>query len=197
MSNADSTIATILAAAETLFVQNAYADVSMRELAHAANVSTGALYHHFPSKEKLYYAMFRAYMDRMRGATLAATPPDGSCRARLRALTRVFLSLPPNERQVMGLVRRDVNVFRGRLRAGLVRAYQGAVPELVEAVLADAIRRKELRKQDARWLAWAYVAIVETTLGDYAQETLGSVERQLDAVLDLFLRGAASGSDLR
>ena len=52
------------AAAEKLFVEKNYADVSMRDIAQAAGVSTGALYHHFPAKDKLYYAMLTAYNPR-------------------------------------------------------------------------------------------------------------------------------------
>lgn len=187
--HSEATVAAILAAAETLFVTRNYADVSMREIADAARVSTGALYHHFPGKEKLYYAMLTAYMSRMQQATFDAIPESGSCRERLRELTRAFLVTPPAQRAMMRLVRRDLNALNGRMRAGIVRAYQVAVPDLVEQVLRDAIKNKEIKNQDARWLAWAYVAIVETTLSEYARKKLGSVNARLDAALDLFLQG--------
>jgi AcrR family transcriptional regulator len=190
MANTESTIAAILSAAETLFVEKTYADVSMRNIADAAEVSTGALYHHFPSKENLYYAMLTAYMERVKQATVEATPLDGSCRERLRALTRVYLALPPLQRNVMRLVRRDLNAFNGEMRQGIVRAYQEAVPDLVEQVLTDAIHKNELKPQDARWLAWTFVAIVETILSEYAQTHLGNMNVRLDAALDLFLEGA-------
>jgi AcrR family transcriptional regulator len=191
MSNRDSTLAAILAAAEKLFVEKNYADVSMRDIAHAARVSTGALYHHFPGKERLYYAMLTAYLSHVKQATLAATPPTGACRERLRALTRAFLDLRPARRKVMRLVRRDLGVFNGRMRDGLVRAYQQAVPDLVEQVLQEAMKNGELEPQDPRWLAWAYVGIIETTLGDYARAHLGATEARLETALDLFLEGAA------
>ncbi|OQY97194.1 MAG: hypothetical protein B6D41_04030 [Chloroflexi bacterium UTCFX4] len=197
MSNSDATIAAILAAAEKLFVERNYADVSMRDLGVAARVSTGALYHHFPSKEKLYYAMFTAYMARVKQTTLDALPLTGSCRERLRALTRVYLAMRPAQRNVMRLVRRDLNAFNGRMREGMVRAYQGAVPDLAEHVLRDAIKNREIKNQDARWLAWAYVAIVETTLGEYARQNLGNEAARLDAALDLFLEGARCGQQRR
>lgn len=164
----------------------------MRDIAAAANVSTGALYHHFPSKEKLYYAMLTDYMARVKQATLDATPAAGPCRERLRALTRVYLALPPARRSVMRLVRRDLGVFNGKMRQGIIRAYQSAVPALVEQVLRDAIKHREIAKQDARWLAWAYVAIIETTLGEYAQAQLGNVEARLETALTLFLEGATA-----
>ena len=189
MANSDTTIAAIFSAAEKLFVEKNYADVSMRGIAQAANVSTGALYHHFPSKDKLYAAMLIAYMERIRTLTIDAIPAQGPCRERLRALTRVFLALRPAQRNVMRLLRRDANAFKGRTRENMVRAYQSAVPDLVEQVLADAIKRGEIKKQDTRWLAWAYVALVETTLSEYAQQRLGNLDARLDAVLDLFLDG--------
>lgn len=190
MTRTESTIALILAAAEKLFVEKTYAGVSMRDIAAAAEVSTGALYHHFPGKEQLYYAMLTAYMTRVKMASLAAIPDGKPCRERLRALTCVYLSMRPAQRSLMRLVRRDLNVFQGKLRQGIVRAYQDAVPDLVERVLADAMKNKEIRTADPRWLAWAYVAIVETTLGEYAQSHLGTVDDRLDAALDLFLDGA-------
>jgi AcrR family transcriptional regulator len=190
LNKSESTIASIPSAAEEMFVRRTYAGVSMREIAEAAQVTTGALPHHFPSKEKLYYEMMTAYLGRVRQASVEATPPDGDCREKLRLLTRVFLALPPEQRGLMNLVRRDINVFKGRTREGLVRAYQATVPDLVEAVVRDGIRRGEVKRRDARWLAWAYVAIIETTLADHAEHKLGTMDERLDDALNLFLHGA-------
>jgi AcrR family transcriptional regulator len=192
LTKSEYTVVSILGAAEELFVRRAYADVSMRDLAEAAEVTTGALYHHFPSKEKLYYTMLTAYLGRVRQASLEAIPVAGNCRDKLRALTQVFLALPPEQRGLMALVRRDSHVFPDRTRQGIVRAYQATVPDLVEQVVRAGIQRGELKRRDARWLAWTYVAIVETALTGYAEHALGSLDERLDAALDLFLEGAAA-----
>src|SRR5579859_3498557 len=133
LTKSETTVGTILAAAEELFVRRAYADVSMRDIAEAAEVTTGALYHHFPSKEKLYYEMLTAYLGRVRQASLEAIPPSGNCREKLRRLTRVFLALPLDQRGLMALVRRDSHVFQGRTRKGIVRAYQATVEHMAVA----------------------------------------------------------------
>lgn len=190
LTKAETTIAAIFAAAEDLFVRRNYADVSMRDIAEAAAVTTGALYHHFPSKEKLYLEMIRADLERKRQAMIEATPPNGSCREKLRGLTAAFLGMPAERRNVMRLVRRDINVFKGRARESIVNAYQQALPKLVEPLLREGMARDELKKQDPRWLAWVYIAIVETTLAEYAEAKLGGLEARLDAVLDQFLEGA-------
>ena len=194
LTRSETTVASILSAAEELFVRRAYADVSMRDLAEAAEVTTGALYHHFPSKEKLYYAMLTAYLGRVRQASLDAIPATGNCRDKLRALTRVFLALPAGQRGLMALVRRDGHVFQGRTRQAIVRAYQATVPDLVEQVVREGIQRGELKHRDPRWLAWTYVAIVETALTDYAEHALGGLDARLNAALGLFLEGAAAAA---
>jgi len=192
LTKSETTVAAILAAAEDLFVRRTYADVSMRDIAQAAAVTTGALYHHFPSKEKLYYEMMTAYLARVRQSSLEAVAPGGDCREKLRGLTWVFLALPPEQRGLMNLVRRNINVFKGRTREGIVRAYQATVPDLVEAIIHDGIAAGQVKRRDARWLAWAYVAIVETTLADYAEHQLGATAERLDAALELFWEGAGT-----
>ncbi|MBL8032655.1 MAG: TetR/AcrR family transcriptional regulator [Leptospiraceae bacterium] len=41
-----------------VFLENGYAEVSMRDIAGAIDVSTGTLYHYFPSKEELFCHLF-------------------------------------------------------------------------------------------------------------------------------------------
>jgi AcrR family transcriptional regulator len=44
----------ILVKAKTLFAEKGFANVSMRNLAKAVNLSVAAIYHHFPDKNTLY-----------------------------------------------------------------------------------------------------------------------------------------------
>ena len=48
----------LLQKARAVFAEKNYADVSMRDIAHSLNVSTGTLYHYFPSKEDLFCDLF-------------------------------------------------------------------------------------------------------------------------------------------
>lgn len=183
-------IDSILSAAERLFVEHNYGDVSMRDIARAADLTTGGLYHHFPSKEALYLRMLQADWGEKRQAMLAAVPPQGTCREKLRGLTRVFLAMPRAQRELLGLVRRDINGFKDPTRAAIIQAYQATVPAPIEAILKEGLAAGELHPADARWLAWAYIALVETTLAPYAEAALGSVEQRLDLLLDQFFCGA-------
>jgi AcrR family transcriptional regulator len=52
------TRAALLAAGRHLFGQQGFADTSVEEIARQARVTTGALYHHFPTKATLFEAVY-------------------------------------------------------------------------------------------------------------------------------------------
>jgi len=186
-----ATAAKIIAAAAELFVARNYADVTVDQVALKAEVTKGAVYHHFNSKEELYVAMLRADLERKRAVHQRAVNALGSCRDRLRALTASFLALPDNERQLITLVRRDANIFDNPLRDELVRAYQRALPDPIEAIIRDGIRDGEIMPGDPRLLAWQYIALFEVLLTPYASERFAKDEDKLNYVMSTFFYGCA------
>jgi len=184
------TIKKILEVARNLFVGKNYANVTIADIASQANVSTGALYHHFASKEDIYLQMMHHYMEEIRTNIKAITDTsDGSCRERLHQSTVAFLRLPEELLPVLRLVRRDINIFRDPMRRELIRAYQKAIPEPLEAIIRDAICRGELKPCDPRVLSWELVAMVEVALAPYSRKIIGGPEDISNFVLDLLLDG--------
>ncbi|MCP4359136.1 MAG: TetR/AcrR family transcriptional regulator [Chloroflexi bacterium] len=185
------TIANIFQAAEGLFTSKNYADVTMSHIAQAANVTKGALYHHFSGKEDLYLRMMHNFLDEIHALTAdsvqnSATRP---CRQRLHCFTLSFLTLPDIQQKLMRLVRRDINTFTDPEREVLVRAYQRALPEQAETIIRDGIANGEIEGTDARLLSWEHVAIVEVVLRPYAQNALGDPQNIADFVIKLFFDG--------
>lgn len=177
-----------------LFINKNYADVSMAEIAQTAEVTKGALYHHFSSKEDLYLTMMHNFLEEM-GETLSAVVRESGgrpCRQRLKWLTQTFLSQPQCKRELMRLVRRDINVLNDPQRERLIRAYQAALPEQIEIILREGIAQGEVKAVDPRLLSWEHVAIVEVMLRSYAENTLGSPEITTDFVINLFFDGVAN-----
>jgi len=189
-SKSADTISMILKAARKHFLSRNYADVTMVEIAEAARVTKGALYHHFDSKEALYLEMMNADLREKQALFRRVVETDGPCRERLRQLTVTFLELPNEKQGLMNLVRRDVNIFKNPSRRKLIRSYQAALPQQVEAIIRDGIRGGELAPGDPRLLAWEYTAMVEVVLSRYARQVLGSHECMADYVLSLFFSGA-------
>ena len=188
-TKSETTIAGILSAAEALFLAKNYAEATMDDIASAAEVTKGALYHHFATKEALYVAMMKAVLQEKQSLFKAAVESKGSCRDRLRRVTATFLELPRERRDLIKLVRRDNNIFKGRVREQLVRAYQAALPEQLEIIIRDGIRGSELAQADPRLLSWLYVAMVEVILTHYAEEVFNGPDETADFVTDLFFEG--------
>jgi AcrR family transcriptional regulator len=187
-----ATINTILEAARTLFIEKNYADVTIVDIATLAEASKGALYHHFSSKEDIYLKMMHHYLQQVQAVTSeAAENSAGSCRTRIRASMLAFLQLPDELHALLSLVRRDINIFSDPMRSELIRAYQRAIPEQVEAILQDGITNEEIQPIDARTLSWELVALVEVTLVPYSRQILGSPENIADFVTRMFLDGIA------
>jgi len=191
----EATIERILATARQLFLEHPYADVSVDRIAKATQVTKGGIYHHFDSKEELYLAMLHADFEHLSALFEEATAAPGTCREKLGRLTRAFLTLPPVERRVMRLVRRDLNTFAEPTRTDLIRGYQRALPERIERVLLEGIDRGELRASDPRLLSWSFVALVEVALTPYSDTVFEDVDEKLEFVLDQFFHGAVPPSE--
>jgi len=164
----------------------------MEEIAEAVGVTKGAAYHHFANKEALYLAMMQSALQEKQALFQTAVASPGTCQERLRRLTQIFLELPREKRDVMKLVRRDINIFKDPVRDQLVRAYQSALPEQIEVIMRDGIRDGELAPVDARLLSWLYVAIVEVILTPYAERVLEDQQEMLDFVIRLFFSGTGA-----
>lgn len=67
------TRAALVAAGRRLFGENGFRGTSVEDLAREARVTTGALYHHFPTKTALFEAVFvQAHTELMTASTQAA-----------------------------------------------------------------------------------------------------------------------------
>jgi AcrR family transcriptional regulator len=73
------TRAALIAAGRDLFGNHGFAATSVDDLARRARVTTGALYHHFPTKAKLFEAVFlAAHDDVLRASAQAASGAPGN-----------------------------------------------------------------------------------------------------------------------
>jgi AcrR family transcriptional regulator len=189
-SKSAATIDDLINSAQTLFLRKNYADLTMDDVAAAAGVTKGAIYHHFGSKESLYVTMMLSFLEELQALFQAAIEGGGTCKERLRRLTQVFLELPREKRDLMKLVRRDINTFKDPVRSQLVEAYHSALPEQIELITREGMQNGELPPGDARLLSWLYVANVEVILTPYAEHIFDSQKETLEFVMHLFFKGA-------
>ncbi|GIH96204.1 TetR/AcrR family transcriptional regulator [Planobispora siamensis] len=88
----EATRGALIKAAVALFADRGYADTPTAEIVARAEVTRGALYHHFADKEQLFLAVLETIEEDIFHRVLAATATAGDDpAARLRTGTDVFL----------------------------------------------------------------------------------------------------------
>ena len=93
-SNADRTQVmrdALIGAARKLFVEKGYAETSTPDIATAASVTRGALYHHFEDKAALFHAVIVAESERVAAAINTATQDCTSAAEALDTGTDAYL----------------------------------------------------------------------------------------------------------
>ena len=129
--------AAILDAATRLFSENGYDGVSMRRIAEAAGVSKANIYHHFASKEALFFAIMRRSAQELTSLIENLAEGGGTFEHRLRAFAGAHLehlfdnaarvrlvlreAFSGDEQKNRTVVNRMIAIFDAGQRAGLLR----------------------------------------------------------------------------
>lgn len=80
----------IEAAATRLFVEKGVAETGVRDIARTVEISEGAIYRHFPSKEELVWQLFERHYVEFAGRLTKLAEPEPTTRGKLRAMIRGF-----------------------------------------------------------------------------------------------------------
>jgi AcrR family transcriptional regulator len=150
----------LLAAARRLWGARGYSAVSTPEIAQAAGVTRGAMYHQYPDKSQLFLAVLEAgeadVIERL-GAAVAAERPETPA-AGLRIAADAWLDIA-SEAEVRQLVLLDAPSILGwagfreiSLRYGL---------GMTEQLLAAAIDAGEIKPQPTRPLATVMIGALD------------------------------------
>lgn len=93
-------------AALSLFREKGFDATTMRDVAAAAELSLGAAYHYFDSKEAIVMAYYNAVQDRHDALVRAQAAATNSLRERLRGAMRSKLEIVSGDRKMLGALLR-------------------------------------------------------------------------------------------
>jgi len=94
--HAEATRRAVLAAARSLFGRKGYAQTSVDEIADAARVTKGAVYHHFAGKEALFRAVYAEVEAEAQARALGAGDPEGPPDDQIVAMMNAYLDAALN-----------------------------------------------------------------------------------------------------
>jgi AcrR family transcriptional regulator len=151
-ARSDATRAALIAAARPLFAERGYAGVGTEQIARAAGVTRGALYHHFEDKRGLFEAVYEQIevelAERIAAGALRANAT--SPLAAMKAGAEMFL-LASTEPETQQIVLLDGPSVLGWDRWREIATEHGL--GLIEATLQAAVEAGEIDSQPVRPLA--------------------------------------------
>ena len=157
----EATTSALVDAARELFAHAGYAATSLAAVAARANVTKGAVYHHFEGKQQLFEAVFTREVERMASPLVAAYARKKDPWDAFKAGCRAFLDecLDPDVQRIVLL---DALTAIGWEQ---VRRLESPLLELMELGIAQAVEAGRIAPRPSAPLAhFLYGALCETAM---------------------------------
>jgi TetR/AcrR family transcriptional regulator, cholesterol catabolism regulator len=132
--------ADVMQIAAGLFAQKGFRATTVREIADAAGILSGSLYHHFDSKESIGDEILSGFINDVLADYRAASASGGSPRAVIEQIVRSTSQTLSRHRAALAMLQNDWSYFSTASRFGYVRK---AVNEIERTWIAQFERGKE------------------------------------------------------
>lgn len=166
----EETVKLILDSAEKLFIEKGYEKTSLQDIINATNLSKGAIYHHFSSKEEIFLRIG----DRtgQRNAVILAKVRDNPAlngREKLKEIFRVSL-LETNQINMINMV--PYLLDNPRFLAMQIRdIYEEVAPGYIQPILEEGIADGSIQAEHPRELAEAILVLSNIWMHPLLQPT--------------------------
>jgi AcrR family transcriptional regulator len=197
-SEAQSIQERILEAARTLFLTKGYHGSNLRDIARAAQVSMGGIYHHFGSKEEIYHALLHATaapeaLGRIVAHFQVSQFPDN-----LGEIGEAIFEVARAHRDYFKLMYIDVVEFQSRNVSQLISGFRKGFNRVASDLLAHRQASGELSSDvhpavmlRCMFDLFLYFVLEEVMLDTSLASELGMTDRELaDQMARMVLRGA-------
>jgi AcrR family transcriptional regulator len=184
---ADARRVAIMRAAARVFRERGFAAAGMRDIAAAADLSPGNLYHYFRGKDELLFFCQDQSLDRMLAALAVARRDGGPLAARLRALaaSHVLCLLDEVEGSAAHL---EVDALPPPLRARII-AKRDRYERGLRTLISGGVRRRVLRAADATIATRAFLGALNWTAHWFRPGGVQSAHQVAASVADYAVGG--------
>ena len=154
----EETVRKILDTAESLFIEKGYDHTSLQDIIAATGLSKGAIYHHFTSKEAIFYSVCDRIGQR-NGEVLSAVRDDPRLSGIVKLRTIFKVSLQP-ERQAKMFCMMPYLLDNDKFLATEMRSiFMEVAPDFIEPILRQGMADGSIRTDHPRELAEAMMLL--------------------------------------
>lgn len=135
----------LLAIAAPLFAERGFKNTTVRDIADAAGILSGSLYHHFDSKESMVDELLNTFQTELWEQYDAITGSDLSPRAKLEAVVRASFDAIDHHHSEVAIFQNDAAYLMTFERFGYLGERNVRFRELWTGLLEAGVRSGELR----------------------------------------------------
>ena len=177
----------ILRAAEGLFADKGYSNVSIEEIAKTAGVSKGLVSYHFGSKERLLKQILRSISVPLAERFDAILISDETVRVKLRAMVQAVIEASESQRDAVRAITFEKYITEVSQRPFL--AIREKNRNRISKLIEEGIATGELRHVDIQLTASYVGGIIREILTRSARSELPLPEDATDKITALLLDG--------
>ena len=135
----------LLAIAAELFAEQGYAATTVRDIADAAGILSGSLYHHFDSKESMIDAILSEFIDETLAAYEEIVAAGKGPRETLEGLVRASLGAMEDRREEIIIYQNEARFLSSRPRFEYLRKAHRKFEKIWTGVLEEGVRSGAFR----------------------------------------------------
>lgn len=179
----------VLTAAEQLFAEHGYQQVTLRDIAHQLGIKHASLYYHFPNgKEELFFAVTERRMQRYRDGLEQAINIDvGNWQSKLRAAALWLLSQP--HMHLGRMMQSEMPSISPEAAEQLRIIVFDSLLRPLESIFHEALLHQPAKSQRSATIAGMFLSLIEGVDNLPPNYVQSSQEQLVDFVLDLFIHG--------
>ena len=183
----------LLGIAATLFAERGFRNTTVRDIADAAGILSGSLYHHFDSKEAMVDELLDTFQQQLFDSFEAIVASDRGPRAKLEAVVRVSFEAIDQHHSEVAIFQNDAAYLSGFERFGYLAERNARFERLWRGVLHEGVTSGELRKDLDIDLVYRFLRdTVWVAVTWYRPGGPLSADRVADQYLSILLEGITS-----
>lgn len=182
----------IVSTAARLFAQRGYHEIGMREIADAIGIRGASLYHHYPSKEDILFAICLTVSAEPVEQALPLLDEAGTPTSRLAALVRAHV-LHLVDRQVEHVVGRHEMAALTPEHRAVVDGHRRYYHRRVQDTIAAGVRAGEFDVPDVGLVTLALLDMLNGTSTWYHGDGARTAAEVADAYVRLAIAGLLNG----
>jgi AcrR family transcriptional regulator len=185
----------LLAIAGTLFAERGFRNTTVRDIADAAGILSGSLYHHFDSKESMVDELLDTFQQQLFTEYDEIVASGRTPLEKLEAVVRTSFDAIDQHHSEVAIFQSDAAHLAAYERFGYLTERNVRFQELWTGLLRDAVQSGELRKDLDVELVYRFLRdTVWVAVNWYRPGGALSANEVADQYLAILLQGIAVGS---